>query len=512
MKLALGLLHFLLSIITLFNYINANPVSLEERDQPAGTFEIIGETGVGAMHAALVRPTKVVIIDRVELNAAQTDNGTSAFSSEYDLLTNKYRVLNLATNTFCSAGSFMPNGTLLETGGDVIVGTIGAGSQSLRMFTGCDDHTCDWTEYKNYMSTARWYNTMVKLPDGRVMNFGGCTKATNANTQEINNPTFEFFPNNGNILPGPVGQNWLFMSANKKAQIWDYVNQTVVKTLPDVPGSPRTYPLTGSSTLLPLNYTNNYAAMIIFCGGSFDLKPEGLADSTCARIDLSKDNATWETEDFGNPAQPRVMADGVLMPDGKLLYINGAANGFAGWDTGTPTNRLHSAQNPIKTPFLYDPLANNGSRWTTLASSTIVRVYHSNAFLTPDGTVFVSGSNPNSPPCPTCATSINGLTAIVVNYNQVVTIVVDLNLQSGVTFTACLIHHGFVTHSNHMSQRMVVLKVESVIPTDKGYAIDVTMPPNENMMPPGRNTYLYILSNGVPADTAAEVDLRSANK
>ncbi|CAG8831720.1 34926_t:CDS:2, partial [Racocetra persica] len=195
-----------------------------------------------------------------ELNVAQTVNGTSAFSTEYDLLTNKYRVLNLDTNTFCSAGAFMANGTLIETGGDVIVGTIGAGSQSLRMFTGCDDHTCDWADYKNYMTTARWYNTMVRLPDGRVMNFGGCTKATNANTPEINNPTFEFFPSHGNntpitiqflvdtipynlypvciVLPGPVGQNWLFMSANKKAQIWDYVNHTVIKTLPDVPGSP----------------------------------------------------------------------------------------------------------------------------------------------------------------------------------------------------------------------------------------------------------------------------------
>ncbi|CAG8781081.1 31326_t:CDS:2 [Racocetra persica] len=272
------------------------------------------------------------------------------------------------------------------------------------------------------------------------------------------------------------------------------------------------------------------------------MKPENPADATCARIDLSKGNATWETEDFGNPAQPRVMPDGVLMPDGKLLYLNGASCGFAGWDQGSTTNRLHSAQNPIKTPFLYDPLANNGSRWTTLAASTIVRVYHSNAFLLPDGTVFVSGSNPNSPPCTTCeypteyrverftppylltgapratmksvagTTSMNGLNTTVVHYNQVVTILVDLNMQSGVTFSACLIHHGFVTHSNHMSQRMVVLKVESVIPTDKGYAVDVTMPPNENIMPPGRSTYLYVLSNGVPADTAIEVDLKAADK
>ncbi|KAF0441398.1 galactose oxidase [Gigaspora margarita] len=561
MKLALGLLHFLLSVITLLNSINANPVNLNERDQSAGTFEIIGETGVGAMHASLVRPTKMLIIDRAELNTAKTSDGQSALSTEYDLLTNKYRVLNLHTNTFCSAGAFMSNGTLIETGGDVIVGTIGAGIQSLRMYNGCDDLTCDWTEYPNYMTTPRWYNTMVRLPDGRVMNFGGCTKATNKNTKEINNPTIEFFPKTGAndtpvtvqllldtmpynlypvciVLPGPVGQNWLFMSANKKAQIWDYVKLEVVKPLPDVPGSPRTYPLTGSATLLPLNYSNNYTAEIILCGGSFDLKPEGAADGTCARMNFGNDNATWETEDFGNPAQPRVMPDGILMPDGKVLFLNGAANGFAGWDTGPTTNRLYSAQNPVKTPFLYDPLANNGSRWTTLTASNIIRVYHSNALLLPDGTVFVSGSNPNSPPCPTCEhpteyrverftppylltgapratmktvaglTSMNGLNAIEVKFNQIVTIVVDSKVPSDAVFTACLIHHGFVTHSNHMSQRMVILKVESIIPTSTGYAIDVVMPPNSNIMPMGRQTYLYVLSNGVPADTAVEIDLK----
>ncbi|CAG8722527.1 24280_t:CDS:2, partial [Gigaspora rosea] len=444
-----------------------------------------------------------------ELNTAKTSDGQSAISTEYDLLTNKYRVLNLHTNTFCSAGAFMANGTLIESGGDVIVGTIGAGIQSLRMYNGCDDLTCDWTEYPNYMITPR-------LPDGRVMNFGGCTKATNKNTKDINSPTVEFFPKTGNnatdspvtiqllldtlpynlypvciVLPGPVGQNWLFMSANKKAQIWDYVKLEVVKPLPDVPGSPRP------------------------------------ADGTCARMNFGNDNATWETEDFGNPAQPRVMPDSILMPDGKVLFLNGAANGFAGWGI------LHSAQNPVKTPFLYDPLANNGSRWTTLAASNIVRVYHSNALLLPDGTVFVSGSNPNSPPCPTCEhpteftppylltgapratmktvaglTSINGLTAIEVKFNQIVTIVIDSKVPSGAVFTACLIHNGFVTHSNHMSQRMVVLKVDSVIPTSTGYAIDVVMPPNPNIMPMGRHNYLYVLSNGVPADTAVEVDLK----
>ncbi|CAG8621931.1 8798_t:CDS:2 [Dentiscutata erythropus] len=230
------------------------------------------------------------------------------------------------------------------------------------------------------------------------------------------------------------------MSANKKAQIWDYVKLEVVKTLPDVPGS---------ATLLPLNYTNNYTAEILFCGGSYEMKPENVADATCARINLGNDNPTWEIEDFGNPAQPRVMTDAILMSDGKVLYLNGAVNGYAAWD----------------------------------------------------GTVFVSGSNPNSPSCFSCeypteyrverftpphlltgapratmksvagSTSMNGLAAITVNYNQVVTVVIAI--------------------------RMVTLKVESVIPMSTGYAIDVVMPPNSNIMP-----------NGAPADTAVEINLK----
>ncbi|CAG8621911.1 8797_t:CDS:2 [Dentiscutata erythropus] len=67
---------------------------------------------------------------------------------------------------------------------------MGAGIQSLRMYNGCDDQTCDWIEYPIYMTTSR-------LPDCRVMNFGGCTKATDKNTKDINTPSVEFFPKTG---------------------------------------------------------------------------------------------------------------------------------------------------------------------------------------------------------------------------------------------------------------------------------------------------------------------------
>ncbi|KAF0551162.1 galactose oxidase [Gigaspora margarita] len=81
-------------------------------------------------------------------------DGHYAFSSEYDLTTGKSRTLNLKANTFCSAGSFFENSTLIESGGA--------------------ENT--WLEFLEYMDSARWYTTMVTLPDGRVFNIGGSKK------------------------------------------------------------------------------------------------------------------------------------------------------------------------------------------------------------------------------------------------------------------------------------------------------------------------------------------------
>lgn len=46
---------------------------------------------------------------------------------------------------------------------------------------------------------------------------------------------------------------------------------------------------------------------------------------------------------------------------------------------------------------MYDPEAPAGSRFSSagLSPSTVPRLYHSSATLLPDGSVFVSGSNPN---------------------------------------------------------------------------------------------------------------------
>jgi hypothetical protein len=61
----------------------------------------------------------------VENNPINQKDGRVAVSVEYDIQTNKKRVLNLNTNTFCSAGAFLGNGTLVHTGGaEAIVSSL----------------------------------------------------------------------------------------------------------------------------------------------------------------------------------------------------------------------------------------------------------------------------------------------------------------------------------------------------------------------------------------------------
>nr|CAG8561379.1 5266_t:CDS:2 [Entrophospora candida] len=529
---------------------HAAPAAPAAPKATVGEWNIVGKTGVSAMHLVLVRPTKALIIDKAEKNpdVANAD-GTFALSTEYDLLTNTYRPLKLITNTFCSAGSFFENGTLAEAGGAEVAFGHKEGFQSLRLFDACDDKTCDWVEYPGYLNSNRWYTTMTSLPDGRVFILGGSTKATGVNKQDIQNPTFEFLPNSGVeapkapmqflidtfpynlyvtviVVPGPPEQNWLFLAANKKAQIWDFGTQKTVKQLPDIPGGPRTYPLTAATTLLPLSYENNYAPEVLICGGGTDIVPAAPTENTCVRLNLVEANGVWDQEEFGGMPKGRVMGDPVHLPDGKVLIVNGAAVGFAGYDRGPPENRINVASEPTFTPLVYDPKAAKGARWAKWADSTVIRGYHSVATLIPDGTVFVAGSNPNEiftppyllngTPRPTILSvaglkELNGINPIPVTFGQLVTVTIQISATAVPDdIIVSLVHMGFITHSQHMSSRYIRLKVENLIPTDIGYAIDVTMPPNGNMFPPGRHHYLFVTYKGTPAASAVEVKLQKA--
>ena len=112
--------------------------------------------------------------------------------------------------------------------------------------------------------------------------------------------------------------------------------------------------------------------------------PNPVALSDCYTINPLDDTPTWaSTDDL--PNGPQTMSDGILLPDGTVLIINGARVGCGGG---------FMADSPVFEPVIYNASAPAGSRFTSQPSSTIPRLYHSVAILLPTGEVLVAGSNP----------------------------------------------------------------------------------------------------------------------
>ncbi|KAG0211174.1 glyoxal oxidase N-terminus-domain-containing protein [Mortierella sp. GBAus27b] len=509
--------------------------------QPKGSFRVIGDSGVAAQHIALVSPTRMLIIDKAEANPPKLPNGLSAYNAEYDLETNEFRVLDVQTNTFCSGGGFLPNGTLISAGGaeqrrsrTFVTNT---GFQSLRMWKPCEDKTCQWLENPEdpawTMTANRWYVSITTLPSGDLFVLGGSNESLAVNKLATNVPSWELYPKPKGVnaadykstfmqfmvdsLPNnlypvvyPLPDGNLYIFANRKSMIFNLERNEVIKHLPDIPDGSRSYPLTGSAVLLPLDPAKNYAHEVLVCGGSEARVQRAKALQSCGRINLHAADPQWEMEMM--PTR-RLMGDAVILADGKIMILNGCETGFAGFRHGN---------DPVYTPVVYDPDAPLGSRFTEWTPSNIARMYHSVAMLLPDGSVFVTGSNENSEvrlegvPFPTeyrvesftppYLTTDLARPEILTklpdrsDYAQKIQITIDVKDKSKyepeVTFM--LGRRGFVTHSTHMSQRMTKLVAKQGNVDGTKITYEVEMPPNANLMPPGPH-YLHVLNNGVPS-------------
>lgn len=126
-------------------------------------------------------------------------------------------------------------------------------------------------------------------------------------------------------------------------------------------------------------------------------------------------SGTYTEED--DTLEPRSMGNFIILPNGKLFYVNGAGSGVAGYGKDAWAIGESYADHPVLTPAMYDPSAPAGNRWSRdgFSSSNIPRMYHSSAVLLPDGrsllvsfqkrmllncgltgAVLVTGSNPNA--------------------------------------------------------------------------------------------------------------------
>jgi hypothetical protein len=510
---------------------NANP----------GSFKIVGQSGVPAMHAGLLPNGRVVFLDKVENHTQLTlPNNQYAYSSEYNPTDNTVVPISYETNAFCAGGAFLPDGRFISLGGnaplDFIDPTVGDGFSGIRYLQrSASDSKYDgqsWSEPGNKLSSARWYPSAQPMPDGSIFVASGSLNGLNPSVPANNNPTYEILNSqgisNGVSVPMDIlvknqpyymypfihllSDGNLFVAVAKSSEIFNVAWNKTVKALADLPGDYRTYPNTGASVLLPLSSSNNWAADVVICGGGAYQDITSPTDASCGRIQPQSTTPAWEMDAM---PEGRCMVEGVLLPDGTVLFLNGANQGAQGFGEAT---------SPTFETLIYDPTKAFGARWTTGASSTIPRLYHSVALLLLDGTVMVAGSNPVEQPILTPTAQNPYVTEFRVEVytppylTQNAVRPTDVKLSSTslaaaasstftVTFTVpatakgckiALYHGGFVTHNVHMGHRMLFLDNTGFASGSTKQSITVTMPPNKNVAPPGPYV-VYVVVDGVPA-------------
>uniref|UniRef100_A0A7N0U9G2 Aldehyde oxidase GLOX n=1 Tax=Kalanchoe fedtschenkoi TaxID=63787 RepID=A0A7N0U9G2_KALFE len=513
-------------------------ISHTRADLPGSWDLLLQNAGIASMHSAVTHHGIVVLLDRTNIgptqlrfprghpcrfdkNDAVLKRDCYAHSVLFDPVKNQIRPLTILTDTWCSSGQFLPNGTLLQTGGDL------DGFKKIRMFQPCDaaSTTCDWLELRHVeLSSGRWYATNQILPDGSVIIVGG----RGANT-------VEFFPARqqpgGQAVQLPflaeaedaqmdnlypylhlLPNGLLFIFANDKAVAYDYNSGEVVVRYPALDGGPRNYPSAGSSVMLAVDGDFTRGEIVV-CGGAeygafIARKTDAVARGSCGRIVATDEKAAWEMEEM--PFR-RIMGDMVMLPTGHVLIINGAQSGSQGFEMGS---------NPCLNPVLYRPGEPVGLRFMTLTPTTVPRMYHSTANLLPDGRILVAGSNPHyryklRAEFPTelrieafspeylSADRANLRPSIMsiperVRYGEAFEVRVTVELPVVEIMEVNMGSAPFVTHSFSQGQRLVKLGVGSAVADASGYRIGCTAPPNGRVAPPGYYM-VFVVNQGVPS-------------
>ncbi len=415
----------------------------------------------------------------------------------------------------CAGNSYLPNGNLLVTGGNVLpVNLFGAGVTSTAIF---NPATETWTQ-GTPMNYPRWYPSNVEMSDGTTIVLSGhdavCTEqgCSSIVQMESYNPTtgvwtvlppsadnpdgtdtnllyprmflmpsgmlFKGAPNNTAALYNPTTQTWQLSA--KMNQIGSCGGQTG----------------TACGTLFYTSHIQvpNTNEIWVFGGTPSNANHGGTYGTTTTQyIDYSQTNPTWQSGPSLN--LPRYNQIGLFLADGTVMAVGG---------NDGPGNY----GDPQEESEIYTPGATNwiGGTWATTApfygSNTVIRGYHSVAVLLPDGRVLSTGSTSGaqyddtyqiySPPYLSNGTRPTITSApTTVNYGQ--NFVITTPDASSIASVA-LIAPTATTHANNMTQRYVPLNLQ----IGSGN-VTATAPANGNWAPPGYYMLVIVSNTGVPS-------------
>ncbi len=372
---------------------------------------------------------------------------------------------------FCGAHSFLPNGKLFVAGGAIAVfeGYDGAATY--------DPIADTWTVLPD-MNKGRYYPTSTTLPTGDVLvtsgddetgirdNLPQVWQTNNGSWRDLSNaqlildlyPRMLVAPNGQVFQAGPEQMSRYLDTSGKGA--W-----TVVGNLNF-----------GARSNGPAVMYNDGKVLVVGGGDP--------PTATAEVIDLSLSSPGWHYT--GSMSIARRQHNAVLLPDGTVLVIGGSSG--AGFDNST---------SPVFPAELWDP--STGS-WSTLASMTVYRGYHSTAVLLPDGRVLSAGGDAArtlvgevfSPPYlfkgdrPTISSAPASVT-----YGE--TFFVETPSAADITMVTW-IRLPATTHTFDENQRINRLNFS---PAPGG--LSLTAPSSANLAPPGHYMLFLLNSLGIPS-------------
>jgi galactose oxidase-like protein/Big-like domain-containing protein len=410
------------------------------------------------------------------------------------------REIVVDTMLFCAGHAFMPDGRLMISGGHK---QDDKGIDVTNIF---DPASETFVPGLPKMAFGRWYPTVTELTDGRMLTMAGRDSAGAVVT------TPEIWENNQWVkLPGAGALQIPYYPRNfidPKNSLVFMAGERIMSRWFDPDGSAaggRGLWINGPSHIWQFNRDYGTAAMyepgkILVAGGGGNtgwLTPDAKSatpTATAEKIDLNAGTPTWQSA--GSMSAPRRHLNSTILPDGQVLITGGTSGGgFVNINEGLAEKAAEE----------WNPSTN---QWTTLASNSVMRVYHSVSILLPDATVLhgasgnaMAGAVPVpdennheifSPPYlfkgarPTITSAPTS-----VGYGQ--TFAVATPNAAQVT-TVRWTHIGTVTHAFDFGQRANTL---TFTPTATG--VDVTAPSGPNLAPPGYYILFILNRNGVPS-------------
>src|SRR5438477_6135409 len=460
----------LIAIVTV--YFSAPPSALAQDPATVGQWSSVMTWPREAIHAHLLPTGKVFFWTRGD-HSQLWDPASNVVSA----------APTSGANIFCSGHAFLADGRLLVSGGHI---QNWVGLQSSYTY---DAFGNEWTQLPD-MNNGRWYPSVTTLPNGDILVTCGWIDTGNGDnsipqvwqdassswrdltTADLSLPfyPFMFVAPNGKVFCAGPGQVSRYLDVSKTGA-WRFVANNLYGT--------RNW---GSAVMYD-------AGKVLVTGGTqcdpYATNCTKLPTNTAETIDLNSPTPVWRYAD--SMAGGRKLHNATLLPDGTVL-VTGGSRGLE-----DPNS---NSKNPAYSSEVWNP--STGS-WSTQASLTVFRAYHSIALLLPDARVLSAGGDFGgasaeiySPPYlfkgarPTITSAPTNVT-----YGQSFFVgTPDPASIANVTLIAL----SSVTHGFNMGQR-----INRPAFSQASGGLNVTAPSNGNTTPPGYYMLFILNSNGVPS-------------